>query len=43
MFFRPTDGTGVITLTNGDWRRSRNTWPLSVIMDRLFEEADRTG
>jgi len=41
MFFRPTDGTGVITLTNGDWRRAGNAWPLSVIMDRLFERADR--
>jgi CubicO group peptidase (beta-lactamase class C family) len=43
MFFRPTDGTGVITLTNGDWRRAGNAWPLSVIMDLLFEEADRLG
>ena len=41
MFFRPTDGTGVITLSNGDWRRSGNTWPLSLIMDRLFAAADR--
>jgi CubicO group peptidase (beta-lactamase class C family) len=41
MFFRPTDGTGVITLANGDWRRDHASWPLSLIMDRLFEEADR--
>jgi CubicO group peptidase (beta-lactamase class C family) len=40
MYFRPTDGTGVITLANGDWRWDRG-WPLSRIMDRLFEEADR--
>jgi CubicO group peptidase (beta-lactamase class C family) len=41
MFFRPTDGVGVITLANGDWRRSGASWPLSLIMDRLFEEAGR--
>ena len=40
MFFRPTDGTGVITLANGDWRRDGARWPLSLIMDRLFLEAD---
>jgi CubicO group peptidase (beta-lactamase class C family) len=39
MFFRPTDGIGVITLANGDWRRAGAGWPLSLIMDRLFEEA----
>lgn len=43
MFFRPTDGTGVITLANGDWRRDGARWPLSLIMDRLFLEADRLG
>lgn len=43
MFFRPTDGTGVITLSNGDWRRAGATWPLSLIMDRLFEDADHPG
>ncbi len=43
MFFRPTDGTGVITLANGDWRRDHAAWPLSRIMDRLFAEADRLG
>jgi CubicO group peptidase (beta-lactamase class C family) len=43
MFFRPTDGTGVITLANGDWRRDGVTWPLSLLMDRLFLEADRLG
>ena len=43
MFFRPSDGTGVITLANGDWRRAGGGWPLSLIMDRLFEEADRLG
>jgi CubicO group peptidase (beta-lactamase class C family) len=43
MFFRPTDGTGVITLANGDWRRDGVRWPLSLIMDRLFLEADRPG
>jgi CubicO group peptidase (beta-lactamase class C family) len=43
MFFRPTDGTGVITLGNGDWRRDRASWPLSLIMDRLFDEADHLG
>jgi CubicO group peptidase (beta-lactamase class C family) len=41
MFFRRSDGTGVITLANGDWHRDRARWPLSLIMDRLFEEADR--
>jgi CubicO group peptidase (beta-lactamase class C family) len=40
MFFRPTDGVGVITVANGDWRRAGATWPLSLIMDRLFEDAD---
>jgi hypothetical protein len=43
MFFRPTDGTGVITLANGDWRRDGARWPLSLIMDRRFVEADRLG
>jgi CubicO group peptidase (beta-lactamase class C family) len=43
MFFRPTDGSGVITLANGDWRRDGARWPLSLIMDRLFLEADRLG
>lgn len=43
MFFRPTDGTGVITLANGDWRRDGARWPLSLIMDRLFVEAERLG
>ncbi|MGH2635093.1 MAG: serine hydrolase domain-containing protein [Actinomycetota bacterium] len=43
MFFRERDGTGVITLANGDWRRSYGSWPLSRIMDRLLEEADRLG
>ena len=43
MFFRERDGTGVITLANGDWRRSHASWPLSLIMDRLFDEADRLG
>jgi CubicO group peptidase (beta-lactamase class C family) len=41
MFFRPDDGVGVITLANGDWRRSRGGWPLVQIMDRLFDEAPR--
>jgi CubicO group peptidase (beta-lactamase class C family) len=40
MFFRERDGTGVITLANGDWRRAGATWPLSLVMDRLFEVAD---
>lgn len=40
MFFRERDGTGVITLANGDWRRSGAKWPLVLIMDRLFAEAD---
>ena len=39
MYFDPTSGVGVITLANGDWRWSRG-WPLSRIMDRLFEDAD---
>jgi len=39
MYFDPTRGVSVITLANGDWRWSRG-WPLSRIMDRLFEEAD---
>lgn len=43
MYFRPTDGTGVITLANGNWRRAGAAWPLSQIMDRLFDEADRLG
>jgi hypothetical protein len=33
----------VITLANGDWHRSYGTWPLSLVMDRLFAEADRLG
>jgi CubicO group peptidase (beta-lactamase class C family) len=41
MYYRPADGTGVITLTNGNWRRSGAAWPLSQIMDRLFDEAER--
>lgn len=43
MFFRERDGTGVIALANGDWHRSGGRWPLSMIMDRLIEEADATG
>jgi hypothetical protein len=43
MFFRPSDGVGVITLANGDWHRADGRWPLSLVMDRLFEEADRLG
>jgi CubicO group peptidase (beta-lactamase class C family) len=39
MFFRPDDDVGVITLANGDWRRSHGGWPLVQIMDRLFDEA----
>ena len=38
MFFRPDDGVGVITLTNGDWH-AHGGWPLVRVMDRLFEEA----
>jgi CubicO group peptidase (beta-lactamase class C family) len=41
MYYRPDDGTGVITLANGNWRRSGAAWPLSQIMDRLFEESER--
>ncbi len=40
MFFRERDGAGVITLANGDWRRSGGKWPLVLIMDRLFTEVD---
>lgn len=41
MFFRRSDGTGVIMLANGDWHRVRAKWPLMSIFYRLFEEADR--
>jgi CubicO group peptidase (beta-lactamase class C family) len=41
MYFRPSDGVGVIALSNGNWRRDGSGWPLQRIAVRLFEEADR--
>ena len=41
MYFRPSDGTGVIALANGNWYRDGRHWPLQQAVVRLFEEADR--
>ena len=40
MFFRPSDGIGVIVLTNGDWHRSGNRYPIQGVMARLFQDAE---
>lgn len=42
MYFRPSDGNGVIALANGNWYRDGRHWPLQQVVVRLFEEADRT-
>ncbi|MGZ4151386.1 MAG: serine hydrolase domain-containing protein, partial [Actinomycetota bacterium] len=41
MYFRPSDGTGVIALANGNWYFDGRRWPLQRVVVRLFEEADR--
>ena len=41
MYFRPSDGTGVIVLANGNWYIDGRHWPLQQAVVRLFEEADR--
>lgn len=40
MFFRPSDGIGVVVLANGDWRTFRDRYPLQGILSRLFEDAE---
>ncbi|MGZ4110686.1 MAG: serine hydrolase domain-containing protein [Actinomycetota bacterium] len=41
MYFRPSDGTGVIALANANWYFDGRRWPLQRVVVRLFEEADR--
>ena len=40
-FFDAEARTGVVALTNGDWRRVNGKRALALIMDRLFDEAPR--
>lgn len=40
-FWEPATDTGVIILTNGNWRLAEGRWPLQQISRRLFDEADR--
>lgn len=42
-FFDPREDVGVVALANGGWRPSRGDYPLYVIMDRLFDAAQRLG
>jgi hypothetical protein len=41
MWFRPSDGVGVIALANGDFSFPWQQKALLDILDRLFNEADQ--
>jgi CubicO group peptidase (beta-lactamase class C family) len=42
-FFDRDADVGVVALANGNWRTIKGHWALYLIMDRLFEDAQRLG